>query len=200
MAGVDRPVRRRRHLLDAARRLVQDLGRPAGDLRRGQEPDDGAHEPRAASGCLVAAPAVGHEPRGVQRGGRESLAQRRRPGALALPHDGAAPRRRAPLRGLVRAPAQEDQGWFQHQAAARRHDQCAGGVRLRPAGLGLKRALLLMLLAAYAAAWAQSYPAKPVTLVAPSTPGSAPHFPPPVTPPTPPHHPTPPSLLANLPD
>ncbi len=31
-----------------------------------------------------------------------------------------------------------------------------------------------MLLAAYAAAWAQSYPAKPVTLVAPSTPGSAP--------------------------
>ncbi|TMH73449.1 MAG: hypothetical protein E6H57_01680 [Betaproteobacteria bacterium] len=36
MAALDRPLRRRRHLLDAAGRLVQDLGRPAGDLRRGQ--------------------------------------------------------------------------------------------------------------------------------------------------------------------
>ena len=39
----------------------------AGDLRRGQEPDDGAHEARAAPGRLVAAAAVGHQPRGFER-------------------------------------------------------------------------------------------------------------------------------------
>ena len=52
---------------------VQDLGRPAGDLRRGQEPDDGAHEPRAAPGRLVAAAAVGNQSRGFQRRHRQEL-------------------------------------------------------------------------------------------------------------------------------
>ena len=43
VAGLDRPLHAGRHLLDAARARVHDLGRHAGDLRRGQEPDDGAH-------------------------------------------------------------------------------------------------------------------------------------------------------------
>ncbi len=43
----------------------------AGDLRRGQEPDERAHGARAAPRRLVAAPALGHEPRGFERVDRE---------------------------------------------------------------------------------------------------------------------------------
>src|SRR5581483_4672341 len=128
LGRVRRSLHRRRHVLDAARALARDLGRHARHLRRGQEPDDRAHEARAAPRRLVAAAALGHEPRGRER---------RRLRALALPHDGAAPRRRAPLRGRVYAPPHADPGRLPHQAAARRHDERPGGVRLRAAGLGL---------------------------------------------------------------
>src|SRR5207248_10638072 len=92
MAAVDRSLCGRWRLLDAAGALVQDLGWAAGDLRRGQEPDDRAHEARAASGCLVAAAALGNEPRRLQRSGGEGAAQWRFAGPLALPRDGAAAR------------------------------------------------------------------------------------------------------------
>src|SRR5882724_3741700 len=154
MAGVDRSLQRRRHLLDAAGRVLQDLGRPAGDLRRRQEPDDGAHEPRAASRRLVAAPAVGNQPRGVQRRRRQGGEQWGRGGEKPLPHDGAQARRRAPLRRRLSPRAQEDQGRLPHQAAARRHDQRAGRVRLRIASVGVASRLARWgLLAAVLVLW-----------------------------------------------
>jgi hypothetical protein len=48
-------------------------------------------------------------------------------GPLALPHDGAAARRRAPLRRSLPPSPREDRRGLSHQAAARGHDQRAGG-------------------------------------------------------------------------
>src|SRR5258708_1682315 len=140
MAGVGRPVHARRHLLDAARRLLQDLGRPAGDLRRGPEPDDGAHEARAASGRLVAASAVGNQSRRFQCPNSKKEQKRFADGEEPLPHDGAQARRRAALRGFLYPRSAKNKNRIPDQAAARGHDQRAGRVRLRAAGLGLRAA------------------------------------------------------------
>src|SRR5882672_7569813 len=145
LAGLDRSVRPGRRVLDARRPVAQALGRRAVDLRRGPQPDERAHEAGAASRRLVAAAAVGDKSRRLQCCRSKKLPKRRNRGALALSHDGAAPRRRAPLRRLLHPPPEEDQGRLPHQAAARRHDQRTGGVRLRAAGLGLSNEELAML-------------------------------------------------------
>src|SRR6266850_2440736 len=145
LAGLDRSVRPGRRVLDARRPVAQALGRRAVDLRRGPQPDERAHEAGAASRRLVAAAAVGDKSRRLQCCRSKKLPKRRNRGALALSHDGAAPRRRAPLRRLLHPPPEEDQGRLPHQAAARRHDQRTGGVRLRAAGLGLSNEELALL-------------------------------------------------------
>ena len=61
-------------------------------------------------------------------------------GAVALPHDGAAARQRAPLRRQLSPHAGSRRGRrAEDQAAARRPVQRPGAVRLRAAGLGLSR-------------------------------------------------------------
>src|SRR6267143_910082 len=145
LAGLDRSVRPGRRVLDARRPVAQALGRRAVDLRRGPQPDGRAHEAGAASRRLVAAAAVGDQSRRLQCCHSKKLPKRRDRGALALSHDGAAPRRRAPLRRLLHSPPEEDQGRLPHQAAARRHDERPGSLRLRAAGLGLSNEELAML-------------------------------------------------------
>jgi hypothetical protein len=54
-------------------------------------------------------PAWWHESRRVERHDRQGREERRRARALALSHDGAAARRRAPLRRLVYSPPEEDE-------------------------------------------------------------------------------------------
>ncbi|CAA9413722.1 MAG: hypothetical protein AVDCRST_MAG51-1574, partial [uncultured Ramlibacter sp.] len=137
LAGLDRPVRRPGRLLDAGDSGADRVGRVAVDLRRGQADDGDPQGPGLAPERVVAGADVGDQPPGEPR--RHRVGEGRgAAGALALPHDGAAPRRRAALRRPLSAHAGAGCRWrAAHPAAARRPVQRPGAVRLRASDLGL---------------------------------------------------------------
>ena len=102
LAGVHRPVRRRRRLLDAGDARADRVGRVAVDLRRRQADDGDQERPGLASERLVAGADVGDEPPRQPRRDRVGDGDDAR-GPLALPPDGAEARPGAPLRRQLSA-------------------------------------------------------------------------------------------------